>query len=254
MYGMYLSASGAQAYSQYLDVLSNNIANADTPGFKRQIPVLQARAAEAIEQGLMESGQGQREDVGGGVYLSSTPTEFAVGAVASTGNPTDLALADTEGKSFFVLQGDGEKLLTRAGNFYKDLDGYVRSQDGRHVLNTGGTPVSVDPRYPFEVSSDGIVSQRENRLRVPLAIEQPGAFSDLEQVGSNSFRSKSKTFAAPPEDRQVRQGFLEKSSTQPMQEMVEMIKASRAYEANIRMIQNQDSTMESLIGRVLSGE
>ena len=59
---------------------------------------------------------------------------------------------------------------------------------------------------------------------------------------------------AAPEDRRVRQGYLEKSTTQPMQEMIDMIKASRAYEANVRMIQNQDSTIESLINRVLSGD
>jgi flagellar basal-body rod protein FlgF len=254
MFGMYISASGAQAYSQFLDVVSNNIANADTPGFKREIPVLQARAAEAIEEGDVASGMGHLEDVGGGVYLAETQTEFSVGAVENTGNETDLAIADRTGNTFFMVRDGDEMLLTRAGNFYRDVQGFLRTQDGKTVLNNGAGPIQVDPRYRFQVSDDGVISQAENGLRIQIGLAQPASLDDLVHAGENSFRTNGQVYPATQADRRVRQGYIEKSTTQPMQEMIDLIKASRAYEANVRMIQNQDSTLESLINRILSGE
>ena len=254
MIGLYVSASGAQAYSQFLDVVSNNIANADTAGFKREIPVLQARPAEDIERGNLSSGMGYREDVGGGVYLSETQTEFSMGAIQSTGNETDLAIADTNGNTFFMVQQGDETLLTRAGNFYRDIQGLLRTQDGSVVLSDAAAPIQMDPRFGFQVSEDGVITQRETGLQIPIGLAQPDSLDDLVQAGKNSFRSDGPMLPAAPEDRRVRQGYLEKSTTQPMQEMIDMIKASRAYEANVRMIQNQDSTIESLINRVLSGD
>ena len=254
MFGMYISASGAQAYSQFLDVVSNNIANADTPGFKREIPVLQARAAEAIEEGDVASGMGHLEDVGGGVYLAETQTEFSVGAVENTGNETDMAIADRTGNTFFMVRDGDEMLLTRAGNFYRDVQGFLRTQDGKTVLNNGAGPIQIDPRYRFQVSEDGVISQSENGLRIQIGLAQPASLDDLVHAGENSFRTNGQVYPAAQADRRVRQGYIEKSTTQPMQEMIDLIKASRAYEANVRMIQNQDSTMESLINRILSGE
>lgn len=254
MYGMYLSAAGAQSFSHYVDVISNNIANADTVGFRRQLPVLQARHAEAIERGEVIPGMGLREDVGGGVFLSETRTDFTPGSFEQTGAPTDFALADRDGKTFFVVQGDqpGEQLMTRAGNFYIDGTGQMRTQDDRAVLAVGGTPVQVDPRFPIHVSTDGVVSQAETGSRIPMLLLRPRDVLDLEQVGTNTFRNQGPSVAAGPEDRQVRQGVIEHSSTQPVYEMTELIKASRAYEANVKMMQHHDETASSLISRLLT--
>lgn len=254
MYGMYLSAGGAQSFSHYVDVISNNIANAETPGFRREFPVLRARHAEAIELGSVTPGSGRREDVGGGVLLSETMTDFSPGTFEETGSPTDLAIADRDGKTFFAVQGDapGETLLTRAGNFFVDELGTLRTQEDRAVLAIGNTPVRVDPRFPVVVTNDGIVSQVENGLRIPLALLQPRELKDLEKAGENTFRDRGSSRGAPLTDRQIRQGFVEHSSSQPVQEMVELIKASRAYEANVKMIQHHDETASSLISRLLT--
>ncbi|MEZ6109038.1 MAG: flagellar hook-basal body protein [Pirellulaceae bacterium] len=246
---------GAQSFSHYVDVISNNIANANTAGFRRELPVLQARHAEAIERGDVPAGMGLREDIGGGVYLSETRTDFTPGSFEQTGSPTDLAIADREGKTFFVVEGDqaGEQLLTRAGNFYVDGTGTLRTQDDRAVLSVGGTAVRVDPRFPIHVASDGVVSQPEvGGGGVPLLLLQPRDLLDLERAGNNLFRNSGQTIPAGPADRQVRQGVVEHSSTQPVYEMTELIKASRAYEANIRMMQHHDETANSLISRLLT--
>src|SRR5687768_15147575 len=120
-YGMYISAAGAFAQSQRMEVISHNIANVGTTGFKRELGVLQSRHAEEIEQGLIGSGTGSIEDVGGGVQLANTSTDFGVGPLRETGENTDFALEQPD--AFFAVSKNGEEHLTRAGNFHFTADG-----------------------------------------------------------------------------------------------------------------------------------
>ena len=117
-YGVYLSAAGAHAQSHRLKVLSNNLANVDTPGFKPQETVLQARFAELIEEGEVPPDLGGADDIGGGVTIGRSQTRFAAGPIKSTGRETDFAIDDDQ--SFFVVSRDGENTLTRAGDFLFD--------------------------------------------------------------------------------------------------------------------------------------
>jgi len=253
MYGIYLSAAGAQSFSNVVDVVSNNIANAQTVGFRREFPVLRARHAEAIELGQVPPGLGGPDEIGGGVFLSETQTDFSPGTFEETGQLTDLAISDRDGRTFFQVEQNGERVLTRAGNFYVDGEGILRTQDDSTVLAASGLPVRVDPRFPIHVTSDAVVTQPETGARVPLALMRPGDISDLVKVGKNTFRDSGRSTPATGENRSVRQGYLEQASSQPVQEMVELIKASRAYEANVRMIQHHDQTAGTLISRLLGG-
>src|SRR6056297_1437251 len=101
-YGVYLSAAGAHAQSHRMKALSHNLANVDTPGFKPQHAVMQARFAEMIEEGKVPSGLGGADDIGGGVTISPAVTQFAKGPMKTTGNDTDFAINDE--RSFFVVQ------------------------------------------------------------------------------------------------------------------------------------------------------
>ena len=96
-YGMYISAAGADVQTQRLQVLSNNLANASTPGFKREFAVFQARHAEDIERGKSPAGSGGLNDLGGGVKLHENVTDFSDGVLQQTGNSTDWAI---DGKGF----------------------------------------------------------------------------------------------------------------------------------------------------------
>lgn len=253
MYGIYLSAAGAQSFSNVVDVVSNNIANAQTVGFRREFPVLRARHAEAIELGQVPAGLGGPDEVGGGVFMSETRSDFSPGTFEETGQPTDLALADRDGRTFFQVEQGGERLLTRAGNFYVDGEGVLRTQEDAAVLSASGSALRVDPRFPIHVTPDGQVTQAETGIRVPLSLMRAADVSDLVKVGQNTFRDTGRATPAGVEHRMVRQGYLEQASSQPVQEMVELIKASRAYEANVRMIQHHDTTVGTLISRLLGG-
>lgn len=249
MYGLYVSAAGAHVQSKRMEVISNNLANVDTVGFRRDFSVAKARAAEAIERGIVSPGSEGIDDVGGGVQLVETLTDLHAGKYADTGNPTDLAIVDG-GESFFVVEKDDKRFLTRAGNFHFDADGFLRSIGGEHVLSSGGSPVRVPPGGPEpRFQADGTILVGD--VRIPLAMERPGQPGDLAKAGDNLFAPLGQTYATPPADRRVATGRLEMSSVKPVEEMVHLMEATRSYEANIRMIQYQDQTVGSLINRVL---
>lgn len=245
-YGLYLSAAGAEVQRQRLDVLSNNLANVATTGFKRELAVLQARAAEAIEQGTAHPGTGAIEDVGGGVFVRETQTDFSQGLMQQTSNATDLAI---DGEGFFQVEGENGPLMTRAGDFTLDPTGRLITQSGRGVLAEGGGPVVLDPRFPIEVTQQGVVKQ--NDVQIPLSVVRPGSPADLMKVGENLFQPLDRVTPVPPGERQVRQYTLERSTVRPMVEMVQLIETSRAYETNIRMIQHQDEMTSQLLSRVM---
>ena len=242
-----MSAAGANAQNHRLEVLSHNLANINTPGFKPHLAVLKSRHAEAIEQGDVEALSGTINDVGGGVAIQPTLTQFSQGALRQTGNRTDFAINDTN--SFFVVQRGDAQLLTRAGGFLFNNQGNLVTSHGDQVLSTAGDPIRVAPNLPFEVLDDGTVQQAGERRTLMLV--RPRELGDLSRVGDNLFQSLGPTDSVPNDQRTVVSGFLEQSSVQPTGAMMELIEASRAYEANVRLIQTQDQAMGNLIGRVL---
>ena len=245
-YGMYLSAAGAHVQSQRLQVLSNNMANVGTPGFKREFAVFQARNSEAIEKGESPAGSRGVNDLGGGVAFKETVTDFSSGPLQETGNPTDMAL---DGKGFFLVEKDGESFLTRAGNFRFDATGRLMTDQGHSVLSLDRQPISIDPNQPWTLLNQGVVTQGGGRI--PLAIVEPESLGDLMKVGETLFTASGELRDVAGSERHVAGGYLEQSAVEQVTEMVELIETSRAYEANVRMIQNQDSLLSALVNRVL---
>jgi flagellar basal-body rod protein FlgF len=245
-YGMYLSAAGAHVQSQRLQVLSNNLANVSTPGFKREFAVFQARHAEAIERGQTAPGAGTRDDIGGGVNFHETVTDFSTGTLRQTGNPSDVAI---NGEGFFLVAKGDEQLLTKAGNFHFAPDGRLLTEQGYQVLSTDRQPIAINPAAPWEFRGDGALAQ--GGAQIPLAIVKPNSLGDLTKAGENLFSPLAEFADVTAAERHVAHGFLEQSSVQPAVEMIDLIETSRAYEANVRMIQTQDQLLSSLINRVL---
>ena len=247
-YGVYLSASGAHVQSHRMKMLSNNLANVDTPGFKPQETILQARFAELIEQGEVPAGLGGADDIGGGVTIQKAQTEFALGPMKTTGRDTDFAIKDPH--QFFVLQSpEGERVLTRAGDFQFDSQGRLIDQSGQQVLGSDGKSIQVNPNLPYAVGAEGRITQGENVWELMLG--KPKSMGDLSHLGGNQFKPLADFDLVPRPQRQVVAGVLEQSAVSPTEAMMELIETSRVYEANVRMIQNQDSVMGTLIGRML---
>lgn len=247
-YGLYLSAAGANAQNHRLEVLSHNLANVNTPGFKPHLAMLKSRHAEAIARGDVPEQAGGVDDIGGAVTVGTSLTQFSQGPIRHTGRRTDFAINDDS--SFFVIQRGDQQLLTRAGNFHFDGGGKLVTAIGEPVLSEGGAPVTIDPLAPFEVMDDGTVYQAGQRQSLMLA--RPREQGDLSRLGDNLFQSLSDLAPVPATERSVVGGAIEESAVKPTAAMMELIEASRVYEANVRMIQTQDQTLGSLISRVLS--
>jgi flagellar basal-body rod protein FlgF len=246
-YGLYLSAAGANAQSHRLEVLSHNLANINTPGFKPHLSMLQSRASEAVERGDVLPGEGTIDDLGGGVTIQPNSTQFNQGAIQQTGGQTDFAINDD--RSFFAVQRGDKQLLTRAGNFLFDARGGLVTPHGDAVLSTGGEQLRIDPNIPYQVMDDGTVYQAGQRRSLMLV--QPKEVGDLARVGDNLFQPLTSVNQVPENKRSIIGGALEASGVQPTTAMMELIESSRVYEANVKLIQTQDQAMGQLISRVL---
>jgi flagellar basal-body rod protein FlgF len=245
---MYISAEGANAQAQRLEVIANNMANVDTAGFKQDVPMFQARFAEAIQKGQAQAGDGSINDIGGGVKVIGVETDYSPGAMKRTGNDLDLAIG---GSGFFHVRGDdGKTYLSRAGAFELNTQGKLVTQNGqRPVLDQQGAEITISRDTPFAISQDGFISQEGSISAIGMS--QPESLNEMVKVGNNLWQPTGSVKPLTLQERNVRQGFLEVSGANPVRQMMAMIESTRAFEANTRMIQNQDSVLGSLISRVL---
>lgn len=244
-YGLYISAEGAHAQGKRLDVIANNLANVDTVGFKRELAIFQARYAEAIKEGLAMPGFGSVDDIGGGIMVQETKTDFSPGPLKHTHNRSDVAIL---GEGFFVVQKGEETFLTRAGNFTVTAGGKLTTQQGYDVLDDSGASIVVrDPQW--EITKAGVVRQFGGGQT--LALVKPASLGDLVKVGENLFRPLAETEPVAPAQRSVQSGYVEGSAVEPTSEMIAMIQASRALEANINLMKAQDEMLGGLINRAM---
>ncbi len=252
LYGLYLSAAGMQAQEKRQAVLTNNLANAQTTGFKRDLTVMQSRLNEAKEHGAAAQYQVPvLENQGGGVTLGGTVVDLSQGSFKRTDEPGDMALS---GRGFFTVQGaQGQKLLTRDGQFMVNEQGtLVTASGGNAVLGADGMAITVKPGVDVTIDEQGVVSQK-GQAAGKLGLADVTDARRLVKLGGNLLTvDDPKALVAAPVQTGVKQGFLEESGADPMVEMVTMMEGQRAFEANAKMITYQDTTLQEVntIGRV----
>ena len=211
---IYPSLSGATAAWRHLEVISNNLANTATTGFKEQR--LSFESALIAEGPLAEG------------YVQTAPSEadFSDGQLITDNVPTHLAL---RGRGFFALE-DGT--LARAGGFAVNHDGYLVTPEGERVLGQSG-PVRLEEGQTLTVRSDGaILMDGEETDRLQLLDAEA-----LTPLGGSRWRPEGEVFAA---DVEVVQGALEGSNADPMRSMTELIQTSRYFEIYRSAIQTSD--------------
>lgn len=248
LYGLYLSAQGADVQSIRQDVIANNLANASTNAFKRDFAVFQAHQPFDVERGIPRPVPGNLNASTGGISLADVKTDFSEGPVIATGNEYDVALI---GPGFLrVSDGTGD-YLTRNGALTVDSTGRLVTRDLGLPLS-GIQPLPTDSTG-LEIAADGSVWSRmpngDRSLLGRLDLVQPESLEALEKVGNSLYRFSG---AVTPAGRElsVRQGFLEASGVQPVDEMMQLIEASRAFEANVNMIKYQDEALGQLLSTI----
>jgi flagellar basal-body rod protein FlgF len=248
---LYISAMGLQVQQYRQTVVANNLSNVGTVGFKRALANTQARATAAMEDPRMSAYAQDPvySQLGGGVWAQQSSYDWSQGRLTAGTNKTDMAL---QGEGFFsVKDSSGAKLLTRNGEFKLSPEGALVTEQGYSVLDSGGAPITVNPALPVAVKENGEITQSGQTVAT-LGILNVDDTAGLEPVGKNTIRVREGYKTVPAESAVVKQGYLEQSGVEPMNEMLSMMEGTRAFEANARLITMQDQMMSQLntVGRV----
>ncbi len=245
--GLYTAYSGMINEQNRMDVLTNNLANADTNGFKKEGATSQSfdsllalKIKDASESGNLPKKIGLANL---GVKIGENYTDYSQGAFRVTDNKFDVALA---GKGFFNVEftnkaGETSTKYTRDGAFVVNTQGYLVTKDGDYVLGTRGR-IKVDPNKDIQINSMGVISQDGATIATLKATDFED-YNYLEHYGENYYQPVD---GAREQNAAVtfNQGYLETSNVQVVQEMVEMISVSRQYESNQKLITTIDSTAQ----------
>ncbi len=253
--GLYTAYTGLRNEQRRLDVISNNIANSNTTGYKKMGVTSQSFSQELAvrvdddSDGYLVKGIG---DVSLGVKIGETYTDFSQGGFRETGNAYDVAL---EGDGFFTISttdksGTEHIRYTRDGSFTVTRDGYLVTKDGDFVLGTNNQRIQIPGADTADVSMDSLGNVYANEVLVGrLQIVDFQNKDALSLYGENMFE-------ALPEAGMVastaltRQGYLETSNVNVINEMVSMITITRAYETNQKMMQTIDSTLDKAVNEI----
>jgi len=254
---LFTAATGMIAQQLNLDVIANNLANVNTPGFKKSRADFQDLMYQIIEEpGTAASQQGTSPtgiQVGLGVRPAAVGRVHSQGDFESTGNPLDLAI---EGDGFFqITLPNGDSVYTRSGAYKLSETGNLVNSDGYEL-----TPaITIPPdAIGITIGSDGTVTVNQPGATTPTEVGQiqTARFQNaagLRSMGQNLFQetesSGPATLGTPGEDGlgSIAQGYLESSNVSVVEEIVQMVTGQRAYEANSKVIQTADTLLSAAI-------
>lgn len=237
-YGLWLSAVGLQTSQYRQAVLANNLANANTVGFKHDIAVVRERAVEADEHGPARFGHALLDDLTGGSLVAPTYTAFVQGPIELTQRPLDVAI---EGDGFFTIEDGGQTRYTRDGRFTIDANGrLITVTGGRPVLDDGGQEITVltggEAPAP-RIDNRGRVRQGE-QVVAQLGLVDFADKQRLRKVGANLFDANGEP--PTPTTTTLRPEAVEGSTVAPIRSLASMIEVARAYQLNATLITMQD--------------
>ena len=238
---LYVGLSRQMVLKREMDIVANNIANADTNGFK--VESLLTTETPGPPAFTLEGPKPIKFVAANGVAR-----DFGQGALRRTDAPLDMAV---EGKGFFkVTTKDGDR-FTRDGHFRMDDQGRLVTQAGDPVTDDGGGEITIDPQKGGEitVSEDGIVSQGSERV-AKIGVYQFANLGALDKAGGNLYQNASNQQPTAATDAKVRQGMLEGSNVNSIIEITRMIEVSRAYEQVTQMMSAESDLTRNSIARL----
>jgi len=259
---LHAAATGMTALSTELDVISNNLANVNTTGFKASRVNFEDLVYQQKRQPGLESGPEQTPpaglQVGLGTRISNTQYDFSLGNAMPTNNPTDLFV---DGDGFFQVnilnEAGGGIGYTRAGNFFVNSEGdlVLGNSDGPRLTDGISIPAEVQPNQ-LSVSPDGVVNatmpdgsiQELGQLNLHTFVNKAG----LKSIGGNIYvetEISGPAISGTPGEGvlgTIIQGHLESSNVSPVNELVSLIKTQRAFEMNSQTIQAADELLQTV--------
>lgn len=241
--GIYNSLTGMGVQQARLDVISNNLANLNTSGYKGEQVISRTFGQVMLgHQGPLTRGINGVGPTNMGSVVSRVVTNLDQGQLVSTGNFTDLALV---GDGYFMVQVGERELYSRDSALSVDGEGYLINSRGHRVLSDRGH-VKVDSEE-FTVNPDGTVLAQDQEYRLRLV--EFADNSKLEKVGENYFAASEEAEEVTV-TTQIQQGFVERSNVDVIKEITDMIAVMRSYEASQKIIQAQDEMLNKAVNQV----
>ena len=250
-YGFHLATAGVVTGMRRLDTIANNLANAQTVGFKADYLNLEARRAENLENGGVYHDANRALDaLGGGKLFKPTGIDLRQGALRQTGRNLDIAL---EGEGFLLVQnpavsGTRDAFVTRAGELVRDKDSRLAlAGSGATVQGIDGNPIVLDAEDPdLVIDGTGRVFQSGNEVG-RLALVMPTDKANLRKEGRDLMRVLGGQTAAAPAGTGVKQGALEESTVDAVLALADLVKVSRGIEFSTKLMQYQDQLTGRLV-------
>jgi len=256
--GIYIAASGAFKQERKIDVISNNLANLATTGFKRDglafremIPPFTetAQLSASLEPQLAAFQQDPNVSY---VGVADMYTNVSNGILRQTGNNLDVAL---QGKGFFVVDSPQGQRFTRNGNFQLSGNGTLITQEGFKVLGKDGKPIKIDTQGGgISINPSGGIVAGNGQQSTPVGNLQLVSFDDpakLAKEGNGLYKiADSSVKKQTAEKVSVHQGFLETSNVNSIEEMTNMIVTLRGFEAYQKIIQSIDEADDQAVNTI----
>ncbi len=220
---LYVLASGGERALEDLDVITNNLANLNTPGFKRLL-------LEEMSQHIPEN-RGDANNLFIFPRFKSTPVVLSQGPLRKTGAPLDLAL---KGRGFFAVRAKSGELYTRNGHFFIDSLGRLVDSKGNPVLDISGNEIVFQGKGKVVITQDGVVYEGSQQVGILKIVD----FNSVVPVGDSYYKGVGSPM---PTDAAVLQGYLEGSNVNPVKEMVKLIEAQRVFEIYGNLMRSLDS-------------
>lgn len=231
---LYTAASGMVAGEQTLDLVTGNLANVRTPGYRPDRPLFSTYLS-AVTAAHVPGGRpaAPRE-----VTMASAWRSDEMGPLHETAAPFDVAI---NGPGWFRIDTPHGERLTRAGNFTRGNDGRLVTQQGFAVLDETGKPITLPDGVNVTITTDGSVSVDGNPVaRIGLAQAKA---QDLTREGETLWLAKGPVTPVAAQDTDLRQGFMEESAVNATAELVNMIQAQRMYEMQQKILDVTANTL-----------
>ncbi|HBG26597.1 MAG: flagellar basal-body rod protein FlgF [Planctomycetes bacterium GWF2_41_51] len=228
-------SSAVSGLTRELDIIANNLANISTVGYKRKCNTFSK----------ILSAQESQQNSAGEAELKSA-FDFSDGNFIQSGRTLDLALC---GKGFFVVETAEGPLYTRNGSFDLNKNGQLVDSQGRTVAGANG-PITIPQGISvsqINVASDGSITAGENIIGKLKIVDFKDKENELTAAGLNCYSAPKEVQPGKPENVIVKQGYLEGSNVQMVEELVDMIMVSRLYEANMKFLSVGSENTKSLI-------
>ncbi len=227
---LYILSSGMLLQQRKLETITNNLANVDTPAFKKDL-ILASLWETPMGQGFPDNDPQNPSNNFLYPVIERIFTDLSQGAIKQTGNPLDLAI---EGNGFFAVRRGQEVFYTRKGNFRLDAEGYLVNELGYRVLDTNLNEIRLEGQPTF--GSDGSVYVNGQQIATL------GVFNlqNPQKIGRDLFTGQ----AQPAQGYRLMQGFLELSNVNPILEMAKLIQTHRAHEVYSNLIRSLDAIYE----------